>query len=232
MVSFLDNLTCIWLANVDVLDRHAGAITTVATIVIAAFTIALAISTKRLWREAKNSGITATLATRAAVASQIPIVALVEYKFALASIDGNPAVDPVPPGIPPFNSRPVIVFQNTGPTRIVLRYYAIKWQIAAELTGEPYFGGMTPASLVLKAGDTHAITTDQPLTYTTAELSGVKDGSLRVWSYGFIIYYDFLDERHDMAVCAKWDIERGFVIVDRENYSYQKHEKNYTKSTS
>lgn len=55
MVSFLNNLACIWFDIVDVLDRHAGAITTVATIVIAAFTIALAISTKKLWKYGKES---------------------------------------------------------------------------------------------------------------------------------------------------------------------------------
>ena len=71
MVSFLNNLACIWFDIVDVLDRHAGAITTVATIVIAAFTIALAISTKRLWKEAIRSGIIAEKAANAAERSAV-----------------------------------------------------------------------------------------------------------------------------------------------------------------
>jgi len=58
MAAFLDNLTHIWCAFVDVLDQHAGAITAIATVVIAAFTIALAWSTKKLWNSAeKQAGI-------------------------------------------------------------------------------------------------------------------------------------------------------------------------------
>jgi len=55
MVAIMDKLTCIWFVIVNVLDSHAGAITTVATIVIAAFTVALAISTKKLWVSTEKS---------------------------------------------------------------------------------------------------------------------------------------------------------------------------------
>ena len=43
----MDVLACIWFGIVNVLDEHAGAITTVATIVIAAFTIVLARVSRR-----------------------------------------------------------------------------------------------------------------------------------------------------------------------------------------
>jgi hypothetical protein len=57
-----------WLSVVsDWLEAHSGAVTAVATVFIAWFTIALAYSTKRLWREAKLSS---RIANKAAIAAK------------------------------------------------------------------------------------------------------------------------------------------------------------------
>src|SRR5437016_1065718 len=67
----MDCLTYWWSASIAYLDAHAGAITGVGTAVIAAFTIALAVSTKKLWREAKiASGIAAKSANAAKAAAE------------------------------------------------------------------------------------------------------------------------------------------------------------------
>ena len=217
------------------------------------FTLVLAISTVLLWLNtrglrklansqshdikeslnlAERTAAATMLQTRASVAVQIPKVAFSTWKLALEPLDGNSGVDPVPPGVPPAGSQPVFCFKNTGPTSIVLSYWAIKWQISAQLTGEPNFGDMAQAGLVLEAGDSHCITSSERINFTPEELRGVQDGTLRLWAYGFIIYHDFLDEMHQIGICVKWDNSKGFLRVHRENYSYQKHENSYTKVLS
>lgn len=56
-----------WLSTFsEFLEQHDGAITAMATVFIAFFTIALAISTTKLWKESKAAGDTATIAANAA----------------------------------------------------------------------------------------------------------------------------------------------------------------------
>lgn len=55
-----------WFTNIGIfLECHEGAIEAVATVVIAAFTIILAISTNRLWKETKAGSKTAKIAAQA-----------------------------------------------------------------------------------------------------------------------------------------------------------------------
>jgi len=217
-------------------DKSIVAISTVGLLVVTAllayFTFQLFRATVRLAEDAVSATDATRLQARAAVAAQIPLIAIGGAKLVVLPAGGNPGADPVPPGIPPFDSMPVFTFQNTGPTRIVMRFHATKWEIADELVGEPHFGGMQATGDVILSGAAIAITTDEKISFTPEQLAGIKGKSLRLWAYGFIIYYDFLDERHDIGVCAKWDIERGFVMVNREGYSYQRHEKQYTKLLS
>lgn len=69
MQAFFDQLI-FWCGNfIAILDSHAGAISGAATVVIAGFTIALAISTRRLWNEAKTASRIALRSVRAATRS-------------------------------------------------------------------------------------------------------------------------------------------------------------------
>jgi hypothetical protein len=68
-VSIMETVIC-WLGIISTwLEHHSGAITALSTVFIALFTIALSVSTKRLWKEAKNAGETADKTARAAGAS-------------------------------------------------------------------------------------------------------------------------------------------------------------------
>lgn len=66
MRMFFDNISCVWNDLIGYLDIHEGSITAAATSIIAAFTIALAISTKRLWKEAIRSSVIAEKSANAA----------------------------------------------------------------------------------------------------------------------------------------------------------------------
>jgi hypothetical protein len=64
---------------------------------------------------------------------------------------------------------------------------------------------------------------------TSEERERLDSGDTQLWAYGFVYYNDFMDESHQIGAIVKWDAVRGFVQVVRENYSYHRHEKIYTK---
>ena len=177
---------------------------------------------------AKKSADSTALQTRAFVALQIPVVAWVEQKLV-----NHLAIDVeherIKNGPLPEESRPVFVFRNVGPTTIGVLYYAIKWEIAPLLRDEPFFGGMSPANLVLEAGQSHAFTTAEPIRISSAQRGNMQVGIENLWVYGFVLYNDFLDESHQMGICVRWDFERGFAVEGSQNYNYHKHQKNHIK---
>ena len=180
-------------------------------------------------RDTKDLAEAARLQSRALVAEKLPIVLWKEFKLVAFDALDQPVLDPVPPGPVPAISRPVFVFQNTGPTKIVTLYYAMKWEVTNDLKKEPHFDGMMYDGMLLKADQMRAFTTNIPIKFTEEQRQNVESGHAQLWVYGFVYYNDFMDEGHRLGSIAKWDPARGFVQVVRENYSYHRHEKSYTK---
>ena len=176
---------------------------------------------------ARDTAEAAKTQTRAMVASQLPIVAWSAYKLAQFDANDQPMGD-VTSGPVPAYSRPVFAFENTGPTKILLRHSAMKWEITRELAPEPDFGGMGGEYGILLQGQGRAITTGLVIRPNEDERKALEDGSKTLYAYAFVIYVDFLDEAHQIGTIAKWDPARGFVLIDRRNYSYSRSEKRYT----
>ncbi len=225
------------------IERHEKLLIVLATIAIAWFTRTLWAATVELsnmakqqavdMREsldiAKKSADSSVLQAKAAIAIQIPVVAMGLQKLCEFDSQGNNIRDPVTSGPVPDLCKPVFAFQNTGPTRILILYFAMKCEIAPNISGEPNFGGMTPLNLMLKQDEVYNFTTQDIFSISAEDRKKIDEGSATLWAYGFLIYNDFLDEGHQIGVCSKWDNKRGFVSVKRDNYSYHKHEKSYTK---
>jgi hypothetical protein len=190
-------------------------------------------ATKQAAEAARIGAEAAQLQSRALVAEKLPAVLwsdwkMVEYVTGTESV----AADPMLPGEVPEECRPVFGYKNGGPTRIVASYYAIKWEIAVTKDGlkkEPEFGGMGHDGILLATGDKRYITTQHKIILTPGQRKSLaEDAALYV--YAFVIYSDFLDEGHQIGTIAKWDPRRGFVVIEKENYSYMRHEKSYTRA--
>lgn len=232
----MSNIVAFFVGVGQFLESNAGTITALSTLIVAAFTVVLAISTRKLWIEARRSGDTAEksanaamLQARASVAAQLPVVAWGRAKLVEFNAQNQPIRDPIHTGQIPQLCRPVFEFHNTGPTRILLLYCAMKWEIVNEVAAEPNFGGMRPESRVIMPEQSYAITTDEAIELTDQQRVELERGGVRLWAYGFIRFNDFMDEAHQLGMIAKWDPPRGFVVVMRDNYSYVKSEKTYTR---
>ena len=209
--------------------KEHGFITALATIILAFFTLRLWASTHRLWTEAKNAREIARLQTRAAILAQIPFVGWIQVKMVEQdakgiAIEGR---DPVLGGPVPEFWRPVFVVHNAGPTKIFTEYYSTKTEIVSELAKEPHFGVMLNLPHLVRPEETHPFTPSEPVNLPVEERAEIDAGTKRLWAYAFVIYRDFLHERHQLGIVAKWDPKRGFVMIQRENYTYNRSQKEY-----
>jgi hypothetical protein len=176
---------------------------------------------------AEKAADAAMLQAKAAIAAQLPLVPWIGHKLVEYNALGKPTVDPVTPGPVPQIFAAVIGYKNVGPTSIVVRHFAIKCAVHDELPEEPFFGGMSPDNIVVTK-DQERWFASQKIELTEDEKTRLANNSATLWAYGFIFYTDFLTDGHQIGTIAKWDAERGFVGVHRENYSYIKDQKTYT----
>ncbi len=102
----------------------------------------------------------------------------------------------------------------------------MKWEIKEQLDEHPHFGQMFEQSFMVEAGKTHPFTPNESVAFTEDQRNRIDAGA-RLWAYAFVIYRDALGDGHQIGTIAKWDPKRGFIQVRRDNYSYQRDEKNY-----
>jgi len=205
---------------------------------IALFTATLWRATDGLFEMAKKQSqdmqkqlAIALLQTRAAVAAQIPVVGWAGQKLVAYDANFNVTADPAPLGLPPIISRPVIAIKNSGPTKILVFGYCIRWEIAKRLPPKPVYDGMPPTALIIEDGQIHWFTNEELITIEKEQMNAIERGDVSLWIYGHIRYGDFLDEAHELGFCFRWQAHpaRGFVLDGPEAYAYSRHEKSYTK---
>jgi hypothetical protein len=217
MVAIMDKLTCIWSVTVAVLDSHAGAITTVATVVIAAFTIALAISTKRLWKEARDAGATATIAANAARDSADAYIAGLMPVLSPLVIGGN--LHPFGKVSTPitFNALVHFVFENYGKIPATIREVSadlilnqrdelpeVDFEKLPTLNYAPIIPGESRGenAHMGAAEFTKKITLDAN-TFNELLAEANNDTYRRFALVGRVIYDDLLGYRHTRIFCVK-----------------------------
>lgn len=127
-----------------------------ATVALVLVTAGLGYFAWRQSRDTKRSTEALMIQTRAAVAAQIPVVAWSGIKLVGCDKDGNVIGDYSKGPIPEY-CQAVMTIINTGPTNILTTFYAIKWEVAKDVSKEPHFGGMWPVNTVLvEKMDTHS----------------------------------------------------------------------------
>ena len=186
-----------WNEAVAYLDAHAGAITGIATVVIALFTIALAASTKKLWKEAKvASGIAQTSAEAAKAAAEtaerqlrayisveftnvrkLGTEAPIEYSFDIKNVGQTPAYN-----VTAFTD----VFVDKHPLPPSIRKYDLSQCIVAPGGSANVIG----PNLSNSSYGTAKETMDQ-------RQFGAICGGSRLYIRGVVVYKDFRStERH------------------------------------
>lgn len=191
-----------WLRVVsNWLETHNGAITAIATAFIAFFTIALAISTKKLWRESRIASRISYRAARAAkksadVSEQTLIATERAYVFVKA-IRHEPIIDTVSARhfVRAWNFIPV--FENSGSTPT--KHSIMHVSFAIENEGLPdafqfpdlWLEGMPKRYSRFFIGP-KAEKWSAPIEIHTVDLEAVKNRGKRIFIWGWIDYNDVL----------------------------------------
>lgn len=212
----MDTLTCIWFSIVSVLDEHAGAITTVATIVIAAFTIALASSTKRLWREAK---ISSRIALRSAQAANTSAKAVMLAERAYVKMSHRP------PGLQ-FREHDVwieITIKNFGrtPARVTDLVVQSRCLLQNEvMPDKPEYN--RPKELIASRS---FLVADEELSFAyspneSIDVDVLKNGTATFCVFGYVDYTDIFNVRHRAGYGRQYrpeyDVKNNFGGSDEE----------------
>lgn len=187
MIFIMNTMFYLWLSFINILDTHNGAITAAATIVIAIFTIVLAISTKKLWKETRDTGRTAKQAAEAATKSaKIAEVALIVSERAYVSVINCSRIEERT--YPTFDLR----FKNNGHTPAFnlipsMKVYLDEWPLKTILP--PHSGNAAKSTLGPNC-DSGMIAS-----WTERIISPEQDERLNSGKYALYIYgrFDYCD---------------------------------------
>lgn len=157
---------------------------------------------------ARQSAEATTLATRASVAVELPII---YSRIELFTIDplviqGDPFTKPVLAYFPPKDARLIIRFHNFGRTPARAERYCIMRVVTYELPPEPgYSSALLPSGTVIEPGqDLDADYFRRAIGLTDAERAMLTGAQADLWVYGMIQYRDFLGTLHTHRFCGRW----------------------------
>ena len=219
------------------------------TVVLALSTVALWLSTRKLWQagerelkllaetsEAQSRDMQASIAAAqqsanaaqmqaaimAAVEGPIPLVAeikLVQY----VNIPGETViVDPLPPGPIKPKCRILFAVENKGRTPLRLVELCIEKYVGWKLPNTPTYTQKTPWGLVLEKGPIWIRAADDQVEITSADLgqaTAVYSSGGALWVFGYFAYLNLLSQRTEHRFLARWDLKEGFVPDNRPGYT-------------
>lgn len=199
----LASLTLSYVGYVgEFLETHNGAVTAIATVFIAAFTIVLALVTNRQAKLTKITAEAAKLSAEAAIGVELPIISLNQIQ--LNKQQGG--VTTMVAGHPGLVSTLAISFKNFGRTNAELTTLCVEWAVVQKLPNIPIYKASYPYSpgTFIEAGQKSAATLQLTITLQPDEVAAIADETKFLWIFGYLLFNDFLGKSHNTRFCAKW----------------------------
>jgi hypothetical protein len=214
-------------------------------LLIAVFTIVLAVKTAGLFREtaglreaAENQRLDSLRSIKAAemaadaalrqanamVALESPIPGIVQLKLVAYPDEQSDVatVDPVPPGVPPQFCRPLVMLENRGRTEMTVHRFCCDWIVAPAVEEVPDYsfveiwnGGLAKESSVW-------VKSQNGIRLDWEQARTIGDFGAFLWVYGYFTYSNFMGEKSTIGYIARWDISKGFVREPLAQYEYQR----------
>jgi hypothetical protein len=97
---------------------------------------------------------------------------------------------------------------NAGRTWAILEATEFNWFIATELPATPFYDPTGPLGMnhLLKSEQSFALKTpDTICVLNGGQLSRIKNGTDRLWFYGFLRYRDFMDDIYEIGFVGHWE---------------------------
>jgi hypothetical protein len=211
----IDSLAVCTRCVAHVIYGYRGAITALATLLIALFTLILKDATDRLWKSAEMQRVdslrsieatevaaeAAMLSARSAIALQLPIIRIKPHALGRGqSSDGQ--------SISEYCSVEFLTFYNLGLTKAFPVEVRYGWAIGETLVGQRTFltTETFPPNLIYEPDPTSEqrmfLQFNMPL--KPGEWSLICETRLPLWFSCTFGYDDFMGKRHDVAFCWRW----------------------------
>lgn len=186
-------------------------------------------------KAAKATADAASRQARAAVASELPILAFAGQKLIAYDSLGRPVpeLDPLPYGtLPSHMMRALVCIKSAGRSNAYLLRYSIRWKVALELPEEPFYGHMAVTNQVIEPNEMTWLVYDRdPIVLSDAERAAINSNQTHLWIYGFLAYGDFMEDMHTIGFSYRWEIvpatgdqPRGLIPDGPPRYRYQSYQ--------
>ena len=178
------------------LQQNNGAVTAIATVVMAVFSGLLWATTKSLWVEAKDASLTAQKAAAAAEKSANAALGVELPRFVAANIHFFVRDINVDDGVHSCEVR--ATFLNHGRTEAVITQECLVWKLDSALSPKPRYPihSVTKIDFGKVVGATQPVVMSCVFSVAAPVVEAIKTGQTILWVYGFIEYRDFLQKRH------------------------------------
>lgn len=221
-----ESLPPIFLAAIDLLAictrcaahviyEYRDAITALAILLIAIFTVILKKATDRLWKSAERQRIdslrsieatelaaeAAMLSARSAIALQLPIIRIKPHALNKGQLSDGQSISE-------YCSVEYLTVSNLGSTKAFPVEVRYGWAIGETLVGQRTFltTETFPPNLIYEpdpmSEQRKVLRFNMPL--KPGEWSLICETRLPLWFYCTFGYDDFMGKRHDVAFCWRW----------------------------
>lgn len=192
------------------------------------FTGVLALSTIGLWLATRKSAAIAERAAKAAAAFELPILLVTRIDLNQQNIGANEPQWELP-------SRGCIIFadyKNHGRTPATVLETSLEWTIANALPLDPTYKPLAASSgtIVRPEGSGLVKVGDYDITFSDQQSDALRNGTLKLWAFGFIRCRDLLGGEHVLGFCGRWqrgserlNTPHSFVEDGPNAYRYQKY---------
>jgi hypothetical protein len=213
--SYKEKIIRYWDGFVGFLINNDRFVTAVSSIILAAVTSLLAVSTALLWFVTKKVANAAKKSAEAlpAIERAYVFVDISLYQTIVATQDGT-AASPV-----------TVAFRNHGKTPAILEklraYCIISQETPQELIAFPGSEHELPQGLVIAASDRLVHQVDARV--KTSELGEIERGDRRLFCAGRIEYRDVLGDRRETGFCWQYRhhmVRGSFIITPNTKLNY------------
>ena len=212
----MENIICWLLVISEWLESHNGAITAIATVFMAVFTLRLWVSTNRLWQESVSSGKTATTAANTAKESVISLKASERaYVFVEVHVE-----EPIFAGTQMSGDFFVTIkFWNYGKTPAIIELVGANLKIQLQppevRSNSEEANRPLPPSLAIASNNFYEIRVK--LNIPSAERMEMVSKKTNLYCVGVIKYRSVLNDPCETVFCWNFVIENYvsvFVVTD------------------
>lgn len=210
-----------WTDEVQAWSAGAVALLTLVLLVVNGFQFRFLVRSTRATEAAATAAKTAAeaakLQSRAAVASELAEIKLVQMDLVVSPLLPGQSEVVIPPG--PLPSRALVspIFLNAGRTRCRIVEFCIEWRVLSreapgvniDIVGDPEYRDIFRNDVIFYPDQplrmTWRIGNNFEVNLTEEQVALIARNDAWLWVWGYVAYANFIQEVHEVGFAAHWE---------------------------